>query len=77
MATQQQQPTHIKRKTPERSTLDTDLARVAWYAGLGALVALEVVEWPIAALLAGSHFIEHNARDGIVKQLTEGLEEGI
>jgi hypothetical protein len=46
-------------------------------AGLGAMVALEVIEWPIAALLAATHFIEHTARDGIVKQLTEGLEEGI
>ncbi|MGZ6589920.1 MAG: hypothetical protein ACXVHX_37420 [Solirubrobacteraceae bacterium] len=77
MATQQEQPTHSTRQTPERSTLDPDLARVAWYAGLGALVALEVVEWPIAALLAASHIIEHNARHAIVKQLTEGLEEGI
>ncbi len=77
MATQQEQPSRSTRQTPERSTLDTDLARVAWYAGLGALVALEVVEWPIAALLAATHFIEHNARDGIVRQLTEGLEEGI
>jgi len=77
MATRQEQPAGTKRQTPERSTLDTDLARVAWYAGLGALVAFEVVEWPIAALLAATHFIEHNARDGIVKQLTEGLEEGI
>jgi hypothetical protein len=77
MATQHEQPRRSTRQTPERSTLDTDLARVAWYAGLGALVALEVVEWPIAALLAASHFIEHNARHAIVKQLTEGLEEGI
>jgi hypothetical protein len=77
MATQHEQARRSTRQTPERSTLDTDLARVAWYAGLGALVALEVVEWPIAALLAASHFIEHNARHAIVKQLTEGLEEGI
>jgi hypothetical protein len=27
--------------------------------------------------LAATHFVEHHARDGIVKQLTEGLEEGI
>jgi hypothetical protein len=77
MAAKQEQPSRRTRQTPERSTLDTDLARVAWYAGLGALVAFEVVEWPIAALLAATHFIEHNARDGIVRQLTEGLEEGI
>jgi hypothetical protein len=77
MATQPEQPSHSTRQTPERSTLNTDLARVAWYAGLGGLVVLEVVEWPIAALLAASHFIEHNARHAIVKQLTEGLEEGI
>jgi len=77
MATQQKQPTHSARQRPARSTLDTDLARVAWYAGLGTMVALDVIEWPIAALLAASHFIEHNARRAIVKQLTEGLEEGI
>lgn len=77
MATQHEQARRSTRQTLERSTLDTDLARVAWYAGLGALVALEVIEWPIAALLATSHFIEHNARYAIVKQLTEGLEEGI
>jgi hypothetical protein len=77
MATGHEQPTQSGRQTPERSTFDTDVARVAWYAGLRAIVALEVIERPIAALLAATHFIEHNARDGIVKQLTEGLEEGI
>lgn len=77
MATQQEQSTPSTRQTPEPSALDTDLARVAWYAGLGTLVALEVIEWPIAALLAASHFIEHNARHAIVRQLTEGLDEGI
>ncbi|MGZ4287323.1 MAG: hypothetical protein ACXVHB_23910 [Solirubrobacteraceae bacterium] len=77
MATQQEQSPPSTRQTPEPSALDTDLARVAWYAGLGALVAFEVIEWPIAALLAASHFIEHNARHAIVKQLTEGLEEGV
>jgi len=71
------QSTQSTRQTPKRSALDTDLARATWYAGLGALVALEVVEWPIAAPLAAGHFIEHNARDGIVKQLTEGMDKGI
>lgn len=77
MATRQEQPSRSTRQTPEPSTLDTDLARVAWYAGLGALVAFEVIEWPIAALLAASHFIEHNARHAIVRQLTEGLGEAV
>ena len=77
MSTGQEQTTQGKRSTPNRSPLDTDLARVAWYAGLGALVAFEVVDWPIAALLAAAHFIEHNARDDVVKQLCEGLDEGI
>lgn len=77
MATRPEQPTKSAPQTPERSTFDTDLARVAWYAGLGAMVALDVIEWPIAALLAATHFIEHHTRDHIVEELTEGFAEGL
>jgi hypothetical protein len=42
MATQQEQRANSTPQRSAHSTLDTDLARVAWYAGLGAMVALEV-----------------------------------
>jgi hypothetical protein len=33
-----------------------DRAAAAWYAGLGVMAALELIEWPFAVAVAGTHF---------------------
>ncbi len=49
---------------------------LAWYAGLGAMTALEVVEWPLALAVAASHAIATHARNPEVREFAEGTEEG-
>jgi len=46
-----------------------------FYAGLGALAGLEIIEWPLAALLMAGHFlIDATNRPGL-HQLGEALTE--
>lgn len=51
-------------------------ADLAWYAGLGAMAATELVEWPVALLIAGTHFIENHVHDRDIQQLAEGVDAG-
>ena len=53
-----------------------DKGGLLWYAGLGAMAAAELVEWPIALLLAGTHFVENHSHSRDLQNLAEGLEEG-
>lgn len=53
-----------------------DGAGLAWYAGIGAMAAAEVVEWPVALLVAGTHFIENNARNRDIQELADGISAG-
>ncbi len=50
---------------PSRSSL-------AWYVGLGAMVALEVIEWPLALLVGASHALATHSRSDGVKQFADG-----
>lgn len=53
------------RERGPRSGLPSGAARnrVLWYGGLAALAALDVVEWPVAAVVAaGSYVAEQRAR---------------
>jgi hypothetical protein len=49
-----------------------------WYAGIGALVAVEMIEWTVALLIASTHFVENHSRDvqELEKELTRAPEPG-
>ncbi len=53
-----------------------DRAGLLWYAGIGAMAAIELVEWPIALLLAGTHFVENHSRSRDMQELAEGVDAG-
>ena len=53
-----------------------DKAGLFWYAGLGAMAAAEFIEWPIALLLAGTHFIENHSHSRDIQDLAEGVDTG-
>jgi hypothetical protein len=53
-----------------------DRSGLAWYAGLGAMAAVELIEWPIALLVAGTHFIEHHAHSRDIQELADGIDAG-
>ncbi len=49
---------------------------LAWYAGVGALVVLEIVEWPIAAVLALGHLLADQHQSKVLSDFGEALEHG-
>lgn len=53
-----------------------DRATVTWYVGLGAMTALEVIDWPVALIVAASHTLATHARHPEVRELVEGIEAG-
>jgi hypothetical protein len=50
--------------------------RLAWYAGLALMAAFEVIDWPIAVIIAVGHEIAHRARARALRELAEGIESG-
>ena len=51
--------------------------RLAWYAGLGLMAALKIIDWPVALAIAVGHEIAHRARGRALRELAEGIEAGI
>jgi hypothetical protein len=50
--------------------------RLAWYGGLALMAALEIIDWPIAIVIAVGHEIAHRARTQALRELAEGVEAG-
>jgi len=50
--------------------------RFGWYAGLAAMAALEVIEWPLAILMMLGHEIAHRAHTKALRDFAEGIEAG-
>ena len=48
---------------------------LAFYAGLGALAAIEVIEWPVALTLGVGHFLIGLTNRPALKELGEVLDE--
>jgi hypothetical protein len=48
---------------------------LAFYGGLGTMAALEVIEWPVAVLLAAGHAISTNTSNPELREAVEGAEE--
>ncbi|MEU5938966.1 hypothetical protein ABZ807_07205 [Micromonospora sp. NPDC047548] len=48
--------------------------KVVYYAGLGVLAALQVIEWPIALVITAGHLLADQHLSGLAKGLGEALE---
>lgn len=48
--------------------------KVAYYAGLGVLAALQVIEWPLAVVITAGHLLADQHMSGLVKGVGEALE---
>jgi hypothetical protein len=51
-----------------------DRSGLAWYAGLGVMAAVELIEWPVAVIVAGTHFIQNHAHQRDIQELAEGIQ---
>jgi hypothetical protein len=48
--------------------------KVAYYAGLGVLAAVGVIEWPLALVITAGHVLADQHLSGLAKGLGEALE---
>ncbi|RZT81826.1 hypothetical protein EV382_5121 [Micromonospora violae] len=49
--------------------------KVAYYAGLGVLAALQVIEWPIAVVVTAGHLLADQHFSGLVRGVGEALQD--
>jgi hypothetical protein len=61
----------------ERQRLSADVVYAGWYAGLAAMTALNMIQWQLAAVIAGAHTVERYGRRQAVRELAAGFEAGI
>ena len=48
--------------------------RLAWYLGLGLMAILEVIDWPVALIIAVGHELTYRARTRALKEMAKGIE---
>jgi hypothetical protein len=49
--------------------------QLAFYAAVGALAAVEIIEWPVALVLATGHALLQNEHSRVAQEIGEALEE--
>ncbi|MEU5671417.1 hypothetical protein ACGF3C_04465 [Micromonospora sp. NPDC047762] len=49
--------------------------KVVYYAGLGVLAALQVIEWPIAVVITAGHVLADQHFSGLARGLGEALQD--
>lgn len=49
--------------------------QLAYYAALGALAAVEIIDWPVALVLATGHALLQNEHGRVAEEIGEALEE--
>jgi hypothetical protein len=49
--------------------------QLAYYAGIGLLVALEVLDWPTAVVIAAGHALATEQHDRAIEELGDALPE--
>ena len=50
---------------------------LTYFAALGVLTALEVIEWPLTAVMIGGQVLATRAHRRIVRELASGVEEAV
>ena len=49
--------------------------QLAYFGGLAALAALELIDWPVAVVIAAGHMLASNHHNKILEELGEAMEE--
>jgi hypothetical protein len=49
--------------------------QLAYFGGLVALAAVEIIDWPVALIIATGHVLASQHHDRIVEELGEAIEE--
>ncbi len=51
--------------------------RLAYFGALGVLGTLEVIEWPLVAVLVAGHVITTRAHRRIVREMAAGVDDAV
>jgi hypothetical protein len=49
--------------------------QLAYYGGLAALAVFELIDWPVALVIAAGHLLASNHHNRILEELGEAMEE--
>ena len=49
--------------------------QLAYFGGLAALAALEIIEWPVALIIASGHVLAEQHHNRLAEELGEAIEE--
>ncbi|OBH90976.1 hypothetical protein A5678_12270 [Mycobacterium sp. E2733] len=49
--------------------------QLAYFGGLAALAALELIDWPVAVVIAAGHLLASNHHNKMLEELGEAMEE--
>lgn len=49
---------------------------LAYYAALGGMAAAELIEWPVAVVIAAGHLLAADSHNRALHDIGEALEEG-
>ena len=49
--------------------------QLAYYGGLAALAAFELIDWPVAVVVAAGHLLASNHHNKLLEELGEAMEE--
>ena len=49
--------------------------QLAYFGGLAALAAVELIDWPVALVIAAGHLLASNHHNRILEELGEAMEE--
>jgi xanthosine utilization system XapX-like protein len=49
--------------------------QLAFYGALGALAAVEIIDWPVALVLGVGHALMHNEHSRVAQEIGEALED--
>ena len=49
--------------------------QLAYFGGLAALAAFELIDWPVALVIAAGHLLASNHHNKLLEELGEAMEE--
>ena len=49
--------------------------QLAYYGGLAALAAFELIDWPVAVVIAAGHLLASNHHNRVLEELGEAIED--
>ena len=69
----------VQKSTITLPMIHTEVApeQLTYFAALGVLGAVELVEWPLVAVLVAGHVIATRAHRRIVREMAAGVDEAV